>query len=217
MLAPRRNVLERRTAVFRHHRTSLLLVIAVSLAGCEGSRNNSSWSTAKPDDAIVPPLTIAEQHQAGLAGGTATTTAEPPASGEITSGRGVGPVDHVDIAALDGARALQGAALFPVKCSACHKIEERYIGPALTGVTKRRQPEWICNMILNPENMIQQDPTAKALFAQFIAPMANQHLTREEAESILAFFLQHDSGQAAPAEAPTGPGTKPVQPVSQIK
>jgi cytochrome c len=197
------------------HRASLILLVALGVAGCEGSRNNTSWSTAKPGDPIVPPLTIAEQNSAGLAPGAAMPATSEPAPPEILSGRGVGPVDHVDISALDGARALKGAALFPVKCSACHKIEERYIGPALTGVTKRRRPEWILNMILNPENMIQQDPTAKALLAQFIAPMANQHLTREEAESILAFFLQHDSGQAAPAEAQTAPAKQPTQPVSQ--
>jgi mono/diheme cytochrome c family protein len=113
-------------------------------------------------------------------------------------------VDHVDISKLDSARALKGSELFTAKCSACHKIEERYIGPALTGVTKRRTPEWICNQILNPENMIQQDPTAKALLAQYIAPMANQHLTRDEAESVLAFFLQHDAKLGEPAENHSG-------------
>jgi mono/diheme cytochrome c family protein len=181
--------------VFRHHRTSFVLLLALVLFGCEGARNNSSWSTAKPGAAVVPPLTNDNQKSADVAAAPASTTPAPapaPTSG-ITSGRGIGPVDHVDISKLDGARALQGSTLFTAKCSACHKIEERYIGPALTGVTKRRTPEWICNQILNPENMIQQDPTAKALLAEYIAPMANQHLTRDEAESVLAFFLEHDS------------------------
>jgi len=204
--------------VFRHHFTLVALIAVALLAACEGSRNNSSWSTAKPGAAIVPPLTVADQNATGLAAGTTATGAvTTDGSKEITSGRGVGPVDHVDISKLDAARAMKGAELFPLKCSACHKMEERYIGPALSGVTKRRTPEWICNQILNPENMIQQDPTAKALLAQYIAPMANQHLTREEAESILAFFLQHDSGQAAPAEAQAQPGTTPAQPVSQTQ
>ena len=187
--------------MFRHHRTSLVLLLVVSLFGCEGARNNSSWSTAKPGDAIQPPLT--NSNQSNVAAQAPAPAAAPQTATETTSGRGVGPVDHVDVASLDAARALKGAELFPIKCSACHKLEERYIGPALAGVTKRRQPEWICNMILNPENMIQQDPTAKALLATYIAPMANQHLTREEAESILAFFLQHDSGQGASEAAET--------------
>jgi mono/diheme cytochrome c family protein len=178
--------------VFRH---SLYLIIIASLifAGCEGARSNSSWSTAKPGAEVVPSLAKTSQtHEGG---------AVAQASGG--SGRGVGPVDHVDVAALDGARGTKGAEIFTTKCSACHKLDERYIGPALAGVTKRRQPEWILNMILNPENMVQQDPTAKALLAEYVAPMANQHLTRDEAESVLAHFLQHDAGQAS-AQAPAG-------------
>lgn|GEM_PF-194473 len=186
--------------MFRHHRTSMVLLLTLSLFGCEGARNNSSWSTAKPGDAIQPPLTTSDQNK--VASSTAPSTTTPPAATatEGTSGRGVGPVDHVDVASLDAARAMKGAEIFTTKCSACHKLDERYIGPALKDVTKRRTPEWICNQILNPENMIQQDPTAKALLAEYIAPMANQHLTRDEAESILAYFLQHDADTPAHAE-----------------
>jgi hypothetical protein len=70
-------------------------------------------------------------------------------------------------------------------------------------------------MILNPENMLQQDPTAKALLAEYIAPMANQHLTRDEAESVLAYFLQQDAPPAASAEAPAPAGTEPDKTVDK--
>jgi len=170
----------------------MILLLTLSLFGCEGARNNSSWSTAKPGDAIQPPLTTSAQNK--VATSTAPSTTTPPAATATAgaSGRGVGPVDHVDVASLDAARAMKGAEIFTAKCSACHKLDERYIGPALKDVTKRRTPEWICNQILNPEEMIQKDPTAKALLAEYIAPMANQHLTRDEAESVLAYFLKHD-------------------------
>lgn len=194
--------------MFPHRYASLIVVLGLALAGCEGARNNSSWSTRNESDPIVPTLATTNQKENALT--TTTTTSSAGATTAGASGRGVGPVDQVDIASLDAARALAGAELFKVKCSACHKIEERYIGPALAGVTQRRQPEWILNMILNPENMIQQDPTARALLAEFIAPMANQHLTRDEAESILAYFLQHDAGQTAPAETKSGGSTQPV-------
>jgi len=155
-----------------------LLVLVLACAGssaCETGKNNSAWST-KP---------IGEPQVATGAQTAATTPT-------ITSGKGVGPVDHVDFASLDESRKPIGAKLFQEKCSACHKIEERYIGPALAGVTERRQPEWILNMILNPEVMIKEDPTAMGLLATYIAPMANQHLTRDEAESILVYFREHD-------------------------
>lgn len=194
--------------MFRHCRTSILLVLGFALVGCEGARNNSSWSTAKPGDAIVPSVATTKQNTAS------TTSASPAPAATVAagaSGRGVGPVDKVDIAALDGARALAGSQLFVEKCSACHKLSERYIGPALAGVTQRRQPEWILNMILNPEVMIQQDPTAKALLAEYLAPMANQHLTRDQAESVLAYFLQQDGGSTpAPVETTSGSTAQPV-------
>lgn len=155
-----------------------LLAVVLACAGssaCETGKNNSAWSTKPVGESLVATGTTAS--------GTAST---------ITSGKGVGPVDQVDFASLDESRAPIGAKLFQEKCTACHKIEERYIGPALTGVTQRRQPEWILNMILNPEVMIKEDPTARGLLATYIAPMANQHLTRDEAESILVYFREHD-------------------------
>ena len=45
------------------------------------------------------------------------------------------------------------------------------------------------NMILNPEQMVKEDPIAKQLLVDFnLSPMANQHLTQEEARSVLEYF-----------------------------
>lgn len=142
----------------------VVLACAIWVA-CESPRNTSSWSTQSPN---------------------APTSSTPV-------DLGVGPVtEPVDLASLDESKEKTGAALFQAKCSPCHKLDERYIGPALVGVTERRQPAWILNMILNPENMIVNDPTAKSLLATFLTPMANQHLTREEAECVLVYFREHD-------------------------
>ena len=82
----------------------------------------------------------------------------------------------------------EGRELFKLNCTACHKFDKRFVGPPLTGITERRSPEWLMNMILNPENMVANDPDAKALLAEYISPMANQNLTEEEARAILEFF-----------------------------
>lgn len=109
--------------------------------------------------------------------------------------KGIGPVKSVEIGAdIDAALATQGAELFKNMCSACHKMEKKFIGPALTDVTERRTPEWIMNMILNPEEMIQKDPIAKKLLVESnMAVMANQGLTQEEARAILEYFRQFDA------------------------
>jgi mono/diheme cytochrome c family protein len=149
-------------------------LVAWSAAVSCGGKNNSAWSNS---------ATAQQPGSQVAAGSTAPTT---------SSGKGIGPVVHVDLASLGDSRAPAGAKVFQEKCTACHKLDEKYIGPPLAGVTERRQPEWILNMILNPEVMVQQDPTARALLAEFIAPMANQHLTLDEAESILVYFREHD-------------------------
>ncbi len=49
------------------------------------------------------------------------------------------------------------------------------------------------NMILNPEEMVQKDPDAKALLIEYNgSPMANQSLTEEEARNILEYFRTLD-------------------------
>jgi mono/diheme cytochrome c family protein len=108
-------------------------------------------------------------------------------------GLGVGPVKSVTIGELDPAMAKEGADLFEKNCTACHKIDTKFVGPALAGVTERRKPEWIMNMIMNPEQMVKEDPVAKELLAEYLAPMANQHITEDQARKIVEFFRQNDS------------------------
>ncbi len=106
------------------------------------------------------------------------------------SNKGIGPVKSVTLnAEIDKALVVKGEEVFKNMCTACHKIDKKFIGPALTGITERRSPEWIMNMILNPEEMIANDPIAKQLMMESnMAVMANQNLTEEEARSILEYF-----------------------------
>ncbi len=101
---------------------------------------------------------------------------------------GIGPVSSVQLGALNQAMVSEGADLFKNKCSSCHKPTQKYVGPAPAGVLDRRKPEWIMNMILNPEEMVEKDPVAKELLTRYLAPMANQNLTQEEARKILEYF-----------------------------
>jgi len=102
---------------------------------------------------------------------------------------GIGPIkSSMTLGVIDEAMVTEGKAIFKLKCSACHKISKRVVGPALADITKRRSPEWIMNMILNPEEMVEKDPIAKKLLAEYLAPMANQNLTEKEARLILEYF-----------------------------
>lgn len=116
---------------------------------------------------------------------------------EASNPKGIGPVQEITLGDLDPALAKKGSELFEAKCTACHKIEERYVGPALKGVTERRQPEWVMNMILNPAEMTQKDSTAQELLATYMTQMTNQHVSEEDARAILEFFRQNDQKAAA--------------------
>ncbi len=116
---------------------------------------------------------------------------EVPASKQITlDNKGVGPVKNLELGAnVDQAMAKAGGELFKNKCTACHKADRKFIGPAPTGILDRRAPEWVMNMILNPEVMVKEDPVAKELLIEFNgSPMANQGLTEDEARKILEYF-----------------------------
>lgn len=108
--------------------------------------------------------------------------------------KGVGPVKSVELATvIDESLVSTGAVLYEQKCTVCHKVDEKFIGPSPRGILKRRSPEWIMNMILNPEVMLKEDQLAQDLFMEFNgAPMSNQGLTRTEARAILEFFRTLD-------------------------
>jgi len=124
-----------------------------------------------------------------------TKEAEPVSSVKASeridlTNKGVGPVKSVTLAPeVDQNLATQGKVIYDKMCTACHKPTKKYIGPAPIGILERRTPEWVMNMILNPEVMIVQDPLAKDLLMEFNgAPMANQNLTEEQARAILEYF-----------------------------
>lgn len=102
--------------------------------------------------------------------------------------KGIGPITSITLAEIDEAMVAEGKKVFKAKCSACHKISKRFVGPGLAGITEKRTPEWIMNMILNPEEMVKKNPIAKKLLAEYLAPMANQNLTETEARQILEYF-----------------------------
>ncbi|MDW3191133.1 MAG: cytochrome c [Cytophagales bacterium] len=106
------------------------------------------------------------------------------------SNHGVGPVAAFELPMeIDAVLAAEGQAVFEGKCSACHKPAKRFIGPPPKGILENRTPAWIMNMILNPEEMVKNDPMAKQLLIEFNgSPMANQNLTQEEARAVLEYF-----------------------------
>ena len=108
------------------------------------------------------------------------------------------PVKSVELGPLDQELARKGKELFKLKCTACHKIDQRYIGPALKGVTKRRNPAWIMNQILDPAFMIEHDPITQELLAEYHTRMTFQNVTKEDARAILEYLRWIDEKGTEP-------------------
>lgn len=104
--------------------------------------------------------------------------------------KGIGPIHEVHLGPIDPILAAKGKALFAAKCSACHKLDDRYAGPPLRTITKRRTPEFILNMILNPSEMTQKDPVAQQLLAEYLTAMTPQNLSEDDARAVLEYLRE---------------------------
>ncbi len=147
--------------------------VFVFAVGCGGGENQ---------EAVDPPSYEEE---------TSTVDESVPASERVTlDEKGVGKIKELELPPeIDMEMAAAGEALFNTNCTACHKVDKRFIGPSPKGILERRSPEWIMNMILDPQLMVEQDRCAKDLLVEFNgAAMANQNLTVEQARSILEFY-----------------------------
>ncbi|MBL7827633.1 MAG: cytochrome c [Saprospiraceae bacterium] len=86
-----------------------------------------------------------------------------------------------------------GKGIYETKCLACHKLtDEKLVGPGWAGVTKKREPVWIINMITNVEMMLEKDEEAQKLLEQCLVRMPNQNVTEEDSRKILEFMRSND-------------------------
>lgn len=160
-----------------------MLSVAVALYSCGGHSSSSESSNEPVSNAETPSTTMANSSPA------IDINAK-------SDSKGVGKFTDVKVGKLDAALATKGKSLFENKCTACHKpTDEKEIGPGLKGITTIRTPEWILNMMTNPNEMTDKDPVAKALLAEFHTQMTFQNVSDEEARAILEFLRQNDGVQ----------------------
>lgn len=87
----------------------------------------------------------------------------------------------------------QGKSIYDMKCQSCHKLnDERVVGPGWAGITKRREPHWVMNMITNVDIMLEQDAEAQKLLEQCLVRMPNQNISKDEARSVIEFMRSND-------------------------
>ena len=109
-------------------------------------------------------------------------------------GMGIGEIKNVVLNnPLKGEMVSRGQSIYDMKCSACHQLtDQRVVGPGWKGVTDKRKPEWIMNMITNVEVMLEKDAAAQALLEECLTRMPNQNVSVGDARDILEFMLAND-------------------------
>lgn len=106
---------------------------------------------------------------------------------------GVGPVKELKLnSTIDEKLVTHGKQIFDSKCAMCHMMNQCKVGPLMQGVTKRRKPEYIMNMILNPLEMTQSNATAEDQMQKYGMQMPAQNLSEDEARALLEYFRSYD-------------------------
>lgn len=115
-----------------------------------------------------------------------------------SDGKGIGEVKHVELNdPLDMAMVDNGKAIYELKCAACHKLtDQRVVGPGWANVTQRRTPEWIMNMTLNVDVMLEKDPAAREMLKECLVRMPNQNLSYDDSRAVLEFMFANDQDQS---------------------
>lgn len=124
----------------------------------------------------------------------------------IKEGKGLGEITNVTLTdPLDESMISTGKAIYEMKCASCHKLgDQRVVGPGFQGVTNKRKPEWIMNMITNTNAMLDEDPAAQALLEECLTRMPNQNVSIGDARSILEFLRKNDMDTAGSKDEAAG-------------
>ena len=147
----------------------VIISMVITLASCAPDRPPENGGQRHHDDAVAP---------------------------NTNEGKGIGEVKNVELATpLEQDRIKRGKAIYDMKCSACHKLNnQRVVGPGWAGITKNRKPEWIMNMITNVDIMLDQDDEARKLLELCLVRMPNQNVSIGDARDILE-FMRHNDGE----------------------
>lgn len=120
--------------------------------------------------------------EGGAAAPEAPAKAATPLPGMVTA-------QDITLGALDQAMAEHGKQIAEVKCMSCHSWgSNRIVGPGWENILKQRTPEWIMNMILHTDAMLETDPEAQAMLEECLVRMPNQNLSQAEARDVLEFM-----------------------------
>ena len=156
-----------------HTLPHLLLALFFTFASAQRASAQADGATADvKKTGVVPGAT---------AGATPATVAAPAAGGG------------------DAASIAAGDALFKGNCTQCHAINEQVVGPALSGITKRRTLAWLIPWIKNSSKVVASgDEYAVAIYNKYNKQqMPSFALSDKEITSIFAYVTAEEGKATA--------------------
>ena len=93
--------------------------------------------------------------------------------------------------------AEKGEEIFQSNCAGCHTIGKgTLVGPDLSGVTLRREENWLIRQIKDPDGLIaEKDPAALKLLKDFNMPMVALGLSDSEIMAIISYLKNIDKNK----------------------
>ena len=87
-----------------------------------------------------------------------------------------------------------GEEIFQSNCAGCHTIGKgNSVGPDLSGVTIRREENWLIRQIKDPDGLVEEkDPVALQLLKEFNMPMVALGLSDDEIKEIILYLKNLD-------------------------
>ncbi|MCW5899021.1 MAG: cytochrome c [Flavobacteriales bacterium] len=131
---------------------------------------------------------------AACGGGESAPAGPPGASGAAAGGAGKSTAKlftaaDITMGDIDQGMVDKGRGIYDMKCQACHSLgANRVVGPGFKGILERRKPEWIMNMILNIDAMLETDDEAQRLLEECLVRMPNQGLSKSDGRDVLEYM-----------------------------
>jgi cytochrome c len=112
-----------------------------------------------------------------------------PCSGSLQDeDKGIGPIKDLKLGPIDQNLVKEGASIFQNKCSTCHSLEAKKVGPPLGKVLDNNTPEFIMNFLLNTTEMIQKNEKIKKLVQEYGMRMPDLGIDKDQARAVLEYF-----------------------------
>ncbi|MEJ5147394.1 c-type cytochrome [Sphingobacterium sp. MYb388] len=102
----------------------------------------------------------------------------------------------------------EGEKIFKAKCTSCHKVDRKVVGPALKGITETKSEEWLIKWIKNSQALIASgDADAIAIFEEYNKSVMTSFtdLSDDNIKSVLA-YIKAESVEKPKEAGATGGG-----------